>query len=431
MAEQFRHHPGPGDAPPAAFDEPTRAVRGRWVTVFSLAWLGLWMGQLAPLQLLLPAQVDEQLPTDDWLRTLVYFGVVSGIAGLVAVVVYPVAGALSDRTRSRYGRRRPWVAAGVGLLGVGLVLLGAQSTLLGIVACWTVALSGFCVASAALSAVMSDHVPEGQRGYVSGWISAPNAIGILLGLVLVTAVFTGQLAGYVAIAVLLALLAVPFLATHPEPVLTRAQAAGLPPLTARTVAGSLWIDPRQHPDFGWTLLSRVLINLGNAIGTTMLLYFFTYGLALDDPEGFLVRSSLIYMVMTVLSAVVLGRLSDRVGRRRVFVLLSGAAQALAALLLAGWPSAGMAVVGSVVLGLGQGCFFAVDQALATQVLPAAASRGKDMGIMNVAMALPQAMGPLIGAGLVVLTGGFAGLFVASGVAGLLGSVVIYRVRSVR
>lgn len=422
---------GPRALPPDAFAEPDRPVRARWIAGFSLAWLGLWMGQLAPLQLLLPAQIADQLPGRDWHDALVDFGVVTGIAAVVTVVVYPLTGALSDRTRSRLGRRRPWVAAGVLALAGGLALLGLQTTLVGIVVCWCLAIAGFCTASAALSAVMSDRVPERQRGLVSGWISAPNALGILLGLVLVTVVVTGTAGGYAAIGALLVLLAVPFLLTTREAVLTPAQAATLPRLSLRTVAGSLWIDPRRHPDFGWTLLSRVLINLGNAIATTMLLYFFTFELRLDDPEGFLVTTSLVYMVVTVTASLLLGALSDRLGRRRVFVLLAGVAQAASALLLALSPTVPAAVVGAVVLGVGQGCFFAVDQALATQVLPEATSRGKDLGIMNVAMAVPQLLGPLVGAGVVVATGGFAGLFVASGLVGLLGSVAVMRVRSVR
>ncbi len=137
------------------------------------------------------------------------------------------------------------------------------------------------------------------------------------------------------------------------------------------------------------------------------------------------------MVVTIVASVGLGKLSDVVGRRRVFVLASGSAQAVAALLLAVAPAQTTAIVGAVLLGLGQGCFFAVDQALATQVLPSAETRGKDVGIMNIALAGPQAFGPLLGAGAVVAFGGFTGLFVASGAAGLLGAAIILRVRSVR
>ncbi|BFM24748.1 MFS transporter [Microbacterium sp. che218] len=422
------------DAPlvtPTAYAEPTRPVRAGWIAAFAGVWLGLWMAQLVPVQVLLPLQIAAQHASDDWLVSLVAYGLVSAVAGTFVVVAYPIVGALSDRTRSRFGRRRPWIFGGVVVASVGLALLGVQTETLGTVVMWTAVMIGFCMASAALTAVMADSVPAGQRGLVSGWISAPNALGILLGIVLVTAVFTTTASGYLALAVCNLALAVPFLLVLSDVPLTDAEAALLGPLTARTILSSIWVDPRRHPDFAWTVASRVLINLGNAIATTMLLYFFTFALRVADPTGFLVFTTVIYMVVTIVASVALGKLSDVVQRRRVFVLASGVAQAVSALLLAVAPAESTAVIGAVLLGLGQGCFFAVDQALATQVLPSAETRGKDVGIMNIALAGPQAFGPLLGAGAVVLFGGFAGLFVASGLAGLLGSVIIMRVRSVR
>ncbi|MEX8059822.1 MFS transporter [Microbacterium sp. 16-032] len=427
-------HPVTADATPAtltAYAEPTRPVRAGWIAAFAGVWLGLWMAQLVPVQVLLPLQIAAQHASDDWLVSLVTYGLVSAVAGTFVVIAYPIVGALSDRTRSRFGRRRPWILGGVVLASVGLALLGVQTESLGTVTMWTAVMMGFCMASAALTAVMADRVPAGQRGLVSGWISAPNAIGILVGIVLVTAVFTTTASGYLALAVCCVGLAVPFLLVLRDVPLTTSEAALLGPLTVRTILSSIWVDPRRHPDFAWTVASRVLINLGNAIATTMLLYFFTFALRVADPTGFLVFTTVIYMVVTIVASVALGKLSDVVQRRRVFVLASGVAQAVSALLLAVAPAESTAVIGAVLLGLGQGCFFAVDQALATQVLPSAETRGKDVGIMNIALAGPQAFGPLLGAGAVVLFGGFSGLFLASGLAGLLGSVIIMRVRSVR
>ncbi|KTS88392.1 MFS transporter [Microbacterium testaceum] len=418
-------------APVAAYAEPTRPVHAGWIAAFAGAWLGLWMAQLVPVQVLLPLQIAAQHASDEWLTSLVSYGLVSAVAGAFVVVAYPIVGALSDRTRSRFGRRRPWILGGSLTAAAGLALLGIQTETVGTIVMWTVVMLGFCMASAALTAVMADQVPEGQRGLVSGWISAPNALGILLGIVLVTAVFTTIPSGYLALAVCAVVLAVPFVVVLRDAPLSASDAARLGPLTARSVLASIWVDPRLHPDFAWTVTSRVLINLGNAIATTMLLYFFTFALGVADPTGFLVFTTVIYMVVTIVASVALGKLSDVLGRRRVFVLASGTAQAVAALLLAVAPAESTSIVGAVLLGLGQGCFFAVDQALATQVLPSAETRGKDVGIMNIAMAGPQAFGPLLGAGAVVLFGGFPGLFIASGVTGLLGAVAVMRVRSVR
>jgi MFS family permease len=413
---------------PPALGEPRRRATAGWIAAFATAWLGIWMAQLTPVQLLLPLQVDAALADTDWVGSVVAFGVISGIAGVCALIAYPLAGAASDRTTSRFGRRRPWILGGAVLFAAGLVLLGYQTALVGIGVCWCLALVGFCVVTAALTATISDQVPVEQRGLVSGWLSAPQAIGTILGLVLVTTVFVGTAAGYLAVAALLVVLVVPFLAVAPDAVLSRSER---PPLTLRALVAGFWISPVRHPDFGWTLLGRILVNLGNALGTTLLLYFLMFGLGRPDAEGDLIVLTLVYMVFVIVASIGLGALSDRLGRRKAFVLVAALLQAAAALLLALVPDFTAALIGAALLGLGYGSFLSVDQALATQVLPDAASRGKDLGIMNIATAVPQAVAPLLGAWIVAALAGFTGLFVLSAAVAVLGGLAVLPVRAVR
>ncbi|MEO7014925.1 MAG: MFS transporter [Leifsonia sp.] len=412
---------------PAVFAEPTRRVTSRWIAFFAIAWLGIWMAQLAPIQKLLPDQVQAQLKSTYWVDNVVAFGIISGISGVCAVVAYPLTGALSDRTTSRFGRRRPWIAIGALVFAVSLILLGTQHTIVGIGVFWSLALTGFCILTAALTATISDQVPVGQRGYVSGWLSAPQAIGIVLGVVLVTYVFVGSLLGYTAMAVLLLLLVTPFLFL-PDAVLPRALKQKM---TFGGIVESLWISPREYPDFGWTLLSRILVNFGNAFGTTLLLYFLEFGLHDAHADDDLLVLILIYTVFVILASLLIGYWSDRLGRRKVFVFVSSAIQGVAALLLAFVPELSVAMIAAGLLGLGYGCFLSVDQALATQVLPDPESRGKDLGIMNIATAVPQAIAPLIGAGVVAMLGGFVGLFVMAGLFAFAGALAVARVKAVR
>jgi MFS family permease len=435
---------------PALFAEPTRAVPGRWISLFAVAWLGVWMAQLTPIQLLLPTQVEDVLKASYWGDNVIAFGIVSGIAGVCALVAYPLTGALSDRTTSRFGRRRPWILGGAVLFAVGLVLLGLQSTMIGIGVFWSVSLIGFCVLTAALTATISDQVPVGQRGVVSSWISAPQAIGTILGILLVTELALATFVGYLAMGLLLIVTVLPFLILSKDAVLP---ASERPAFSAGILFAGFWVSPRKYPDFGWTLLGRILVNLGNALGTTQLLYFLLFGLnrpaatAQDD----LLLLTLVYMVFFILAALGAGKLSDRIGQRKIFVYVAAYLQAIAAALLAFVPDFNIALVGAGLLGLGYGSFMAVDQALATQVLPDAHSRGKDLGIMNIATAVPQAFGPLLGA-LVVLLGvslatgggavaasgafaganaGFTALFIASAITALLGGLAIYPIKSVK
>ncbi|RXZ70976.1 MFS transporter [Agromyces albus] len=412
---------------PSALGEPTRRVSRGWIAAFAGSWLGIWMAQLTPVQLLLPAQIDAQLHPDDWVDSVMAFGVISGIASLFVIVAYPLTGALSDRTTSRFGRRRPWIAIGALVFAFSLVALGFQTELWTIGAAWIAATVGFCIMTAALTATISDQVPVGQRGFVSGWMSAPQAVGIIVGLVIVTELVPGAAAGYAVLAVVLLVLVLPFLRRHDQPLAAVERAR----VSARSILASLWISPRQYPDFGWTLLSRVLVSIGNALGTSLLLYFLMFGLGDENAEADLIILTLIYMVFVIIASLTLGRLSDRLGRRRVFVFVAAGLQGVAALLLAILPDLTVAMIAAGLLGLGYGCFLSVDQALATQVLPDPASRGKDLGIMNIASAVPQSIGPLLGAFAVLATGSFTLVFVLGAVFAFGGALAVSRVRNVR
>ncbi|RIX31361.1 MFS transporter [Amnibacterium setariae] len=393
---------------------------------FAIAWLGVWLGQLTVIQLLLPTQVADTGAERGFVDTVVRFGWVSAVAGVAALIAFPVVGALSDATVSRFGRRRPWIAIGTAMFAAGLLLLGVQDSLAGVALAWAVALAGFAAVSSALTALIADQVPVAQRGVVSAWVSVPQAVGTILGLLLIEALALPRAGSYAVVAVVLVALVLPLLVTVPDAPARDAR----PRLRLAQITGSLWIDPRTHPDFAWTLAGRLLVNLGNALGTSLLLYFLSEGLGDRHAEDDLVPLVLVYLVALVVASLVAGRASDRTGRRRVFVAAAAVLQAAAAVLLAAVPAYGTALVGAALLGAGYGVFLAVDQALATQVLPDPADRGKDLGIMNVALAVPQAFGPLLGAALIVGFGGFPALFLGAGVLSLLGAVAVARVRSV-
>lgn len=417
---------------PAALTEPTRLVSAGWIALFATAWFGIWMAQLTPVQLLLPQQVEAHVAADaHWVDKVVAFGIISGIAGVCALIAYPLTGALSDRTIGRFGRRRPWILGGALLFAGSLVVLGLQDTMVGIGILWSLTIIGFCMLTSALTATISDQVPVNQRGLVSGWLSAPQAVGTIAGLLLIIMLSLGQFVGYTLLAVLLVLLVLPFVLRIPDAVL---KPEDRPPFTLRALIAGFWISPIQFPDFGWTLLSRILVNFGNAFGTTLLLYFLQDGLGFapgDPAQDALLTLTLIYMVFVVLASLGLGWLSDRLGKRKMFVFLASALQAVAALMLAFVPSFDVAMVAAGFLGLGYGCFLSVDQALATQVLPFAAARGKDLGIMNIATTVPQAIAPLFGAFVVAALVGFQGLFLLAAIAALVGGLAVIPVRSVR
>ncbi len=415
----------------APFAEPQRAVSGLWITAFATAWLGVWMAQLGPFRVELPLQVAAAVgETESWTDAVTAFGVISGIAGAFMIVSFPVAGFLSDRTTSRFGRRRPWIVVGAAVFALALIALGLVQGIVLITVFWTLALIGFSIIASALTALISDIVPVRQRGYVVGWMSSPRAAGIILGVVLFTYVFTTAALGYVAMAMALALLVVPILVFGKETPITKAER---PAATVGALLGGLWISPKKYPDFAWTWVSGFLVNAGNALGTGLLLYYVAHelGFGIDKASKAFLPLILVYLVGVVLSALVVGRLSDRIRRRKVFVVWGALIQAFAALILVFVTDYTVTFVAGVLLGLGYGAYLAVGQALATQVLPSARDRAKDLGIMNVAYQVPVAMAPWLGAAVVASLGGFDGLFMIAGALTALGAAVIALVNGVK
>jgi MFS family permease len=394
-----------------ATTEPTVRVGARWIGLLSLANLGLWMAYFGPLQVLLPNQVEDIAGN----AKTTALGVVTAIGALVAVVAGPIAGALSDATTARTGRRHTWIVAG-GLIGAGgLIVLGRQHGMVGVTLAWCLAQAGLNVLQAGLTAVVPDRTPVNQRGLVSGWVGLTQSVGVVAGVLLVTAVGGGY--GLIALVVILA--ALPFVLATPDPPITSAP-------RCRPFAG--W--PRDHPDFAWAWGTRFLVQLGNAMATLYLLYFLRDRVHHDNAEDGLALLIVIYTVATVLTVVVGGVISDRSGRRKPSVIVSGYVMAVAAALLAFWPTWTGAIVAAVILGLGFGVYLSVDQALITQVLPAAQDRARDLGIINIANSAPQVLGPALAFPLVSYLGGYRVLFLAAAAVTVLGSVFVTRIRSV-
>jgi MFS family permease len=398
---------------------PTAPVTPWWTTRFGLVWLGVWMAQLVPIQLALP----DQLFAIDHAHRVRDFGLVNGLVGIAAIITLPLFGAMCDRTRSSLGRRRTWVAAGAVVFAVGLVLTGQQVHTGWLAACWVLASLGGNMMSAGLTAVVADDVPERQRGLISGAIYAPQGIGVVLGLAAVTGLSAhGR---YWVLAVALLVLTVPFVLTHRE-----GRVASAPPLRLRSVVAGLLIDPRSNPDFAWAFGGRLLVNVGNALGTTYFLFFLRDYLKVAHPDDSLFVMSLVYLAFTLVATVVGGVLSDRSGQRRRFVAVTATLQGLAGVLIVVHPTYDAALVGAALIGAGYGAFMSVDQALVTAVLPDADDRAKDLGIMNIGSVGPQMFGPVLASALITVAG-YRWLYAVAGLLSILGAVMVFRIRSVR
>jgi MFS family permease len=407
---------------PDAISEPTEPVGVLWVAALTIANVGMWAAFLGPLQVLLAEQADELAPGH---KTAV-FGVIAGLGAAVSVVANPVFGACSDRTTSRRGRRLPWVMGGAALAVVALLGLAEAPNVVAMGAAWCLAQVGLSAMLAALSAAVPDVVPVRQRGAVSGWLGVAQTVGVVGGAG-VAAATGGIAAGYLATAALLALLVVPYCLHSLDRPVDRAVARRL---SGRAFLAGFWISPRAYPDFAWAWITRFAVNLGNWLGTLYLLYYLDDDVHYSDPDAGVFVLSAIYAAVLVGTTVVGGAWSDRVGRRKPFVVVAGIVTGAAGLTLAAFPTWTGAIAGAVVLGAGFGVYLSVDFALVTEVLPTAVDRARDLGVINIAVSFPQVIAPAIAAPIVALTGGYVTLYVVAAAVCFVGSGFVGRIRSV-
>jgi MFS family permease len=282
----------------------------------------------------------------------------------------------------------------------------------------------------------ADRLPESQRGKVAGLLGFGTQVAPVLGVALAGG-FTGNnlllflVPGLVG--AVLVLLFVVFI--HEDD--SRDLDVG-PRLSPGDVLRKLAFDPRRYPDFSWNWLGRFLFYFGLSLNTTFTAFFFAsrLGVTVGEVAGIIATVSLGGIVATTVGALGGGFLSDRLRRRRVFVLAAGAIFAVGAVVMALATGLPMLVAGSLLSSVGIGAFSAVEQALTLDVLPERATdAGRFMAIFGYATSIPQAIAPLLAPAVLAIGAAaqpnYELLYIVAGVFTLLGGAVVLRIRSVR
>ncbi len=410
-------------APP----DPQRVGR-RFIALYALSYAGGSLLFLGPLLVSLALKVNDLVGIDDAPRNL---ALVTGVGSLLAIVSNPLFGRLSDRTTSRLGMRRPWMI--VGLVG------GAVGTLtVALAPSITVVLFGWCIAQIFLNAVLAaqvailpDHVPTVQRGLVSGILGVCLPVASVAATGLVQAFEGRQLMMFLAPLVVGGVLIGVFTISLND---RRLDPADKPPWSLGHLVGTFYVSPRANPDFAWAFTSRFMVVMAYAFLVTYQAYYLIdeVGVAESAVPHQIYLGTLVQSVALVLSSPLAGRLSDRLGRRKVFVALAAVTYALALVMIATADSVDGYLVGMAVSGVGFGMYMAVDLALVVDVLPDPDSAAKDLGVLNIAGALPFALAPALAPLVLGLSdNSYSALYLVAGACALLGAAAILPVRLVR
>jgi MFS family permease len=411
---------------------PLQRISASHLAFMMVASFGASIGLMVPLTYALALRISELAPSNEEV-----LGYVTGAAQLIYLALSPLIGMWSDRTRSRFGRRGPFMVAGA-VLGLGAVLLvGIAPTIPLIGLGWVFGMIGWATAGGAVQNLQADRVPEEQRGRVSALTGLATQIAPVIGIGIAYAVSSSTflvflLPGLIG-AVLLLLL--PLL----KPEGSSAALVHSTKVSAKDVFASFVFDPRKHPDFGWNWLGRFIFFMGLYFNTTFGTFFYAQRLDLPVREvaGVVASIGILGVLAAAVGAIAGGFLSDKLQRRKLFTFIGAVLFVAGACVDAFAYSLPPLIAGAVLMQLAIAVFAAVDQAIVFAVLPDRAQAGRYMAVVAFAQKLPSAIAPLIAP--LIITIGASGadknytlLYLCGAVLALAGGLtILVKVKSVR
>lgn len=367
--------------------------------VISVLWLALYAQWLSIMPIVLPDQVAGIVGTDNP-DTAGIVGSIAAAGAAVALLVAPIAGALSDRSRSPRGRRRPLLISGMILSSIALVplaLLARGSNILLYGAAILNLQLWWNWAAGAYAGLVPDVVPPEQQARTSGWLNVMTIVGTILGNGLVWALYRpGRVWALIGAFAALNLAALALTLCRVREPVPRGISK---PFDWRTFVTAFFLDPRSNANLYWVLLTRLLANMGIWSVFTFLLFYLQSVVGLSRDAAVNVLPALLGAgTLAAIPASLAGvRLAERYGIVRLVRIsswiMAGAVACFA--LVAMHPNLWVVALLALVFGAANGAYGAVDWALALKVLPAAQNAGKDMGIWHVSMVLPQIIGPAV------------------------------------
>jgi MFS family permease len=381
------------DSVPARHMRLTGQVIGTSFMVrYVLALIGVYIAVLTPASVTLAIRVGQINP-DGKAASLAF---VASFGAAAALVANPLFGSLSDHSTLRWGQRRPFIVGGI-ILGVLAVIgIGFAQSIGEIAFGWVMAQLAFNAASTALVAILPERIPLQMRGRVAGFMGMTAQVAMLSGTAITQFVGTSGYGMFVWPSLAGVLLILPFVMTLREHPRTRAQVGTI---NWRTLAGSFWINPIQHRDFALAWLGRFFVWFSNM----SLLNFKTYFLI--DRLGYttatvapVLTAAMFIMAVSIASSSIFGGwLSDRTGRRKIYVVGASVLFAITMVIVAQASTLPGFLFAIALAGCATGLYMGVDYALVAQVLPDNKDQAaKGMGFFNLTSTVPQTLAPVLG-----------------------------------
>lgn len=349
-----------------------------FLLLFALGWAGGTIGYLPLLSLLLPLKVSA-LGTEGAIGLLARLAIAGAVAASCANILF---GWLTDRAAARGGSRRRWAIGGLFGTIASYGLISAAHTPLALVLAVLLFQSALNALLAPLLALMATEIPDRQKGLAAGLMGLANPLAAAVAALAL--LLPGHGAPLAVVALAMAAAALPFLLMRPQP-LAVAQARN-----AREA------PPRR--DLLIAFLARALVQMAGTMLAFYLLYY-AHSIAPDMAPHMVAQrtSQLLFaaFVLALMLSVPMGRWSDRIGRRKPFLLAAAMAAAIGLTLMAMAGTLAAGAAGFLLYTLGAQAFLLLHGAFQIELLPGPRWPGRDLGLLNLANTLPAILAPLL------------------------------------
>lgn len=387
----------------------------------------LWIGPFfANNAVLLPARL-EQIAPDDKVALVAILAITGSVVAMIANIFF---GAFSDLTRSRFGRRAPWMILGSVGASASLFALSATDSPELVIAWWMLFQFFLNAIAAPLLATLADRIPAARRGTYSAVYGVGIIVGVFGSQIAASGFTTNPVAGMVIFAVVV-LLAGPLVALiAPE----RSNRDDPRETFSLKMLGRNFLFPtRGARDYYFALSGKLLFVVGTYSITGYQLFILTdyMGLSLAEAGGTIAIMGLIQLGTALVFGAISGPISDRLGRRKPLVIGSAFVVAAASLFPFFIAESWAMIVYALVAGIGSGVYNSVDQALNTDVLPDPDNAAKDLGILNMANTGGQILGPGLTSGIVGLASSFGPVFIVAAIFTGASALLIQPIKSTR
>lgn len=428
MALNFWNSGKPAD--PANYAPPSDAkqlklpiVTGIGLVLGVFLWLASYMGMVA---VLVPARIAE---IDPGSKASV-FATMSAIAMVVSTIANVLEGAWSDRTRSRWGRRTPWICFGSIGAAICTYFWGTAESTTAIIMWDAIYMIFLNAIVAPMIAILSDQVAPRHRGTISSMYAIGMSAGVYGGQIMSSWFIVSDLTYGVLLMSLLVLLSGPVTAL----VVREKSTVGMPiqRLTMQNFLDNFAFPLKDCRDFYLALIGKLCVVSTQFTVGGYQLYILTDYIKLNDNDAasYISYISILLMVFSLSFAFISGPIADKLHLRKWPVVAASLMMGIGCIIPSFAPHAYLMLVYAVISGMGYGMFSSMDQALNIDVLPNEKTAAKDLGILNIANNGGQVIGPILTSS-VIAFGGYDYVFHLGFGLAMFGALLLALIKRVR